>query len=175
MVATAHDMTFAQLFESHAGFVWRVLRHHGIAERDLPDAAQETFIVVHRRMAEHETHRSAVRTWIFGIARNIARNHVRLHRVQHEVPTSELPDNVDVAPLPDAMLDSARARAALERVMPRIEEAQRTVLLLHDLEEIPMRDIADAEGIPLATAYSRLRLGRAKLNALLAHEFGGSQ
>lgn len=174
MVAThlTSAMTFAQLFDAEVGFVWRVLRHHGVAERDLPDVAQETFIVIHRRLPEHDPSRGALRTWLFGIARNIARNHQRLHRVQNEVPTAEPPEHEDAAPHPDLVIDSARARAALDRVMPRLDEDQRTVLVLHDMEEIPMREIAEAEGIPVATAYSRLRLARAKLNALLAHELG---
>lgn len=168
MVAASIDTAFAELFEAQLGFIWRVLRHHGVAERDLPDAAQETFIVVHRRLAEHDATRGALRTWLFGIARNVARNHQRLHRVQHEIPTAEPPDREDAAPPADIQIDTARARAALERVMPLLDEDQRTVLLLHDLEEVPMRDIAESEGIPVATAYSRLRLARAKLNALLA-------
>src|SRR5688500_11523090 len=87
--------TFSEVFEAHAGFVWRVLRYAGVAERDLPDVAQEVFLVIGRRLAEHDPARSALQTWIFGIAQNVARNHNRLARVAREVPVAELPDRED--------------------------------------------------------------------------------
>ena len=55
-------------FDAHVAFVWRVLRRHGVPERELEDGCQEVFVVVHRKVAEFEG-RSSVRTWIYGIAR----------------------------------------------------------------------------------------------------------
>lgn len=165
MTASLLVTSFADVFAAHAGFVWRVLRYHGVPERDLPDVAQEVFLVVHRRLEEHDPGESALRTWVFGIARNVARNHVRLARVAREVPVAIVPDTSDPASTPDVSMDAARARAWLAQALERLEDEQRMVIVLHDLEEIPMREIAEAEKIPLATAYSRLRLARAKLNA----------
>lgn len=173
LLSVAAD-SFSSVFEAHAGFVWRVLRYTGVAERDLPDVAQEVFLVVGRRLAEHDAARSALQTWIFGIAQNVARNHNRLARVAREVPVAELPEPEDPGIRPDDAIDAARARALVARTVLRLAEEQRTVLVLHDLEEVPMQQIADAEGIPLATAYSRLRLARTKLNAWLLEATQGA-
>jgi RNA polymerase sigma-70 factor (ECF subfamily) len=166
---------FADLFDAYAGFVWRVLRYSGVAERDLADVSQEVFLVVHRRLAEHDRVRSALRTWIFGIAQNVARNHQRLARVAREVPVAELPEPEPSPPMLDDAIDAARARELIARTLLRLDEGQRTVLVLHDLEAMPMQEIADAEGIPLPTAYSRLRLARKKLDTWLREATSGGE
>lgn len=168
-VQTATD-DFAAVFDEHAGFVWRVLRYSGVRDADLPDLAQEVFLVVHRRLSTFDPSRGAMRTWLFGIAHNVARNHVRLARHRREVGVDALPETEDLAADPEAQLGSARARQLLARALESLAPEQRTVLVLHDLEELPMQQIAQAENVPLATAYSRLRLARAKLNALFAHQ-----
>ena len=49
--------------------------------------------------------------------------------------------------------------AALERIpLPR-----RAVLVMHDLDDVPVAEVASVLGIPLFTAYSRLRKARREL------------
>lgn len=168
-VQTATD-DFAAVFDEHAGFVWRVLRYSGVRDADLPDLSQEVFVVVHRRLATFDASRGAMRTWLFGIAQNVARNHVRLARHRREVGMDVVPETEASHADPETQLGSTQARQLLARALDALSVEQRTVLVLHDLEEVPMPQIAQAENVPLATAYSRLRLARAKLNALLAPE-----
>lgn len=165
MPTLALSSSFSDIFEQHVGFVWRVLRYAGVSERELPDVAQEVFIVVHRRLSEHDPNRSALRTWLFGIAQNVARNHLRLVRFEREVSIAELPEIGDSEGAPDIAIDRARARALVASVVGRLDEEQRAVFVLHDLEEVPMREITESLGLPLPTGYSRLRLARAKVNA----------
>ena len=60
--------------------MWRALQRHGVPERELADACQEVFLVVHRREAIFEG-RSSVRSWLYGIALRVAwRNGARRTR-----------------------------------------------------------------------------------------------
>ena len=68
--------SFDQIYAQHFAFVWRVLRTFGVAEAALEDAAQDVFVVVHRRLPEFEG-RSAITTWLFAIARRVAGSHRR--------------------------------------------------------------------------------------------------
>ncbi len=167
MPTLALSSSFSEIFEQHVGFVWRVLRYAGVSERELPDVAQEVFIVIHRRLAEHDPARSAMRTWVFGIAQNVARNHLRLARFGREVPVADPPEIIDCEGAPDAAIDRERARALVTSVVNRLDEDQRVVFVLHDLEEVPMREITESLGLALPTGYSRLRLARVKVNAWL--------
>src|SRR5512146_2625141 len=68
--------SFDEVYAAHFAFVWRVLRTFGVTEPALEAAAQDVFVVVHRRLPEFEG-RSAVTTWLFAIARRVACAHRR--------------------------------------------------------------------------------------------------
>ena len=53
-----------QIFDEHARYIWRTLRHLGIPEADAPDLCQEVFVIVHRRLSSFEG-RSSLRTWLY--------------------------------------------------------------------------------------------------------------
>ena len=46
--------SFDEVYEAHFAFVWRVLRTFGVPDTALEDAAQDVFVVVHRRLFEFE-------------------------------------------------------------------------------------------------------------------------
>ena len=69
--------TFKEVYEEQFRFVWRSLRRLGVRESDVADAAQDVFLVVHRRLDEFEG-RSKVSTWLYGICYRVARDRRRL-------------------------------------------------------------------------------------------------
>src|SRR3954466_14295631 len=79
-----------QIFDEHARYIWRTLRHLGISEADTPDLCQEVFVTVHRRLASFEG-RSTLRTWLYGICIRVASEHRRRPHVLRETSLSEPP------------------------------------------------------------------------------------
>src|SRR5689334_16903611 len=69
---------FAAVYQAHFAFVWRCLRGLGVPQAALDDAAQEVFVVVHRRLPEFRGE-SSLRTWLYAIVRNVAANQRRGH------------------------------------------------------------------------------------------------
>src|SRR5262245_54234162 len=67
---------FEALYAEHFAFVWRSLRRLGVPAPHLDDAAQDVFIVALRRSHEFRGS-SSYRTWLFGIASNVAREQRR--------------------------------------------------------------------------------------------------
>lgn len=164
----------AQIFRAHAPFVWRVLRRLGVREADVEDVAQEVFVVVHRRLPDFEG-RSSVQTWVYGICVRVASDHRRRAHVRREEATSRPPERVGSAPQ-GKELEAREARAILDAALGTLDEAKRAVLVLYEIEEVPMKEVAEALGCPLQTAYSRLAAARRELReALLSqrHELGG--
>lgn len=154
----ASPRSVGQLFREHAPFVWRVLRRMGVPESDVEDACQEVFLVVHRKLPGFEA-RSAVRTWIYGIAIRVAKDTRRNRNNQRE----ELVDSVPEQTAPDDPHDAlgiARARATLDRILDTLDDDKRAAFVLYELEELPMTEVACALGCPLQTAYSRLHAAR---------------
>jgi RNA polymerase sigma-70 factor (ECF subfamily) len=151
----------AELFREHAGFVERVLRRSGVADRDLSDATQEVFVVVHRRSSEFEG-RAHPRSWLYRIAWNVAsetRRRAFRRRELLEV-TAEPPAEGASA---QERLEAQEALAALHRAIDVLAADKREALICHELDGEPMRELAARLGVPLKTAFSRLYAARRAL------------
>jgi RNA polymerase sigma-70 factor (ECF subfamily) len=163
-------MTFEETYRAHFAFVWRSLRRLGIREDDAADAAQEVFMVVHRKLPEFAG-RSKLTTWLYGVCFRVASERRRAG------PRPQLGEQ-DAASLigrpadPAATAERNEGLAVLERVLERIPDEQRAVFCLFELEGMTGEEIAEALEIPLGTAYSRLRLARAAFSAATAELVG---
>lgn len=165
--AAAHvDGGLPALYDAWVDFVWRSLRRLGVAEASLDDAVQDVFLVVHRRLAEFEG-RSSPKTWLFGIALRVARDHRRTARRRGglEALPPDLPDD-GVSPC-DA-LDRKRALGTLDAALAHLDDDRRAVLVMMEIEEMTAPEVAEVLEIKLNTVYSRLRLARRDLDAALA-------
>jgi RNA polymerase sigma-70 factor (ECF subfamily) len=159
----------AAVYEQHAAFVWRALRVLGVPADALDDAVQEVFLVVHRRLDEFEG-RSAMRTWLYAIARRVAgnarRSAGRRGVAEPIAVAAELPDPRAGSPL--ELAEKAEAARLLFDLMQRLSEEQREVFLLVEVEEMSVPEAAEALGVNLNTCYSRLRAARARFERELA-------
>jgi RNA polymerase sigma-70 factor (ECF subfamily) len=161
-------MEFRAVYEEHFRFVWRTLRGLGVREADATDAAQEVFVVVHRRLAEFEA-RSKFTTWLFGICQRVARDRWRAARSRPEL--THWPEDHD-PPDPDADIayhaERREAVLMLEAILDEIPEEQRIVFVLFELEELPGEQISEMLGIPVPTVHSRLRLARERFRQVVS-------
>lgn len=172
--ATAADKpTFDQIYEEHFDFVWRNLRRLGVAEAGLWDAAQEVFVVVHRRLGDYEA-RGAIRSWLYSIVARVSR---QLRRTARRKPSFGSEDSADLADAVDARPDRRAERSeALERLMALLEtldEPKREAFVLAELEGLTAPEIAAISNVNLNTVYSRIRMARQELEAAIAAERKG--
>jgi RNA polymerase sigma factor (sigma-70 family) len=149
----------AALFDEHCGFVWRSLRHLGVDDAALDDAVQDVFVTAHRRWHTFEQ-RSSARTWLFGITRRIAHRYRRSARTRQRRFVAGEKEQIDD---PIARVHAAHSLAAM---IGRLDRDKRAVFVLSEIEGMTAPEVSEALGIPLGTAYSRLRaawqlLGRA--------------
>ncbi|MCC6215182.1 MAG: RNA polymerase sigma factor [Polyangiaceae bacterium] len=157
-----------RIFDEHAGYVWRALRHLGVPEADVDDVCQEVFVVVHRRLSAFEG-RSTLRTWIYGICLRAASDYRRRAWVRREVPVG---DDVD-SELEPPQADAVAAREAQRKLLAALESMdadKREVFVLFEIENVSMKEIAALMSCPLQTAYSRLHAARRVVIAALATE-----
>ena len=149
---------FRELFDANFSYVWNSLKRLGVAERDLEDLAQQVFLQVLGQLATFDTRRP-VRPWLFSFAYNLASNYRSLarHRVELSIVA---PEQVDSRPAADEQLITREELALAELALSRVGIERRAVLLLHEVEGHSVPEIAETLGIPLNTAYSRLRLAR---------------
>lgn len=157
------------IYLDHLPYVMSTLRRLGVGERDLEDVTHDVFVTVHRRLPDYDRARP-VRPWLFGIAYRAASDYRRLARHRREDMTRDVEtlDALDTSRPVDQALDDAKKRSLLVTALQDVELDRRAVLLMHDLDGIGVPEIADQLGIPLNTAYSRLRLARKDLQVAVA-------
>lgn len=157
---------FRAAFEAHRGAVRHTLRRFGVPWADLDDLSQEVFLVFYRRLGDYNPARK-LRPWLCGIAMRVATEHRRCARGEPEVrvDSEAVLGAKDSAPLADRRLERAEDYALAVEALGAVERHRRAVLVQHDLDGTGMPDVARALGIPLNTAYSRLRLARGDLGA----------
>jgi RNA polymerase sigma-70 factor, ECF subfamily len=159
---------FAAAYDAEFESVWLYLRRLGVPAADVEDAVHDVFVVAHRRYATYDSARP-LRPWLLGIAFRVAAQWRRSRRreVGVDEPGRDIPDTQEGA---DTALESQEVRSRLHTALGQIELSQRAVVVMHDLHGIAVPQIAEELGVPLNTVYSRLRLGRAKVAALLRGE-----
>lgn len=153
------DAFFSALFEAQFGFVWGSLRRLGIHERDVEDVAQDVFVNVYRHLDAYDPTRP-VRPWLFAFAVHAASDYRRLarHRVESVGEPPEPPTHK--GPLADEALARREEETLVCVALDAIPLERRAVLIAYELDEVPIKDVAESLSIPLFTAYSRLRIAR---------------
>jgi RNA polymerase sigma-70 factor (ECF subfamily) len=167
------DVDPRQLFDSHLAFVWRNLRRLGVSESLVEDAAQDVFLVVHRRWDSWQAERSTVETWLFGIVLRVAHNYRRAQQRRQAwlLPGHDrgaLPEAPSPADGPAEILARREAAAVFESALAPLAEDRRAIFLLIDVEQMSVPQAASALGINVNTAYWRLRQARMTFRRALA-------
>lgn len=153
--------TLRAIFEQTAPRLLRFLRYLGVNEGELDDALQEVFVIAHRRMSELRE-QAKLEPWLRAIALNVARNQRRARGRRREQPSAE-PIEIVAQDGPYEDLERRRARAQLAGLLEQLTDEQRAVVVLYEIEQLPMREVAESLDCPLQTAYSRLHAAREAL------------
>ena len=166
-------LTFEGVYEAHFPFVWRSVRRLlGLAQGSVDDVVQEVFVVVHRRLGDFEG-RSSVKTWLFGVALRVVRDHRKTQRRKNPPPGAEASDDPEVivddaAHRPDERAEKAQAVRVLHQILDGLDDEKREIFVLAELEQMSAPEIADALAINLNTVYSRLRTARHEFEEAVA-------
>jgi RNA polymerase sigma-70 factor (ECF subfamily) len=155
--------TFAEIYEAHFDFVWRSLRRLGVPDSTLDDAVQEVFVVVHRRLRAFEG-RSTLKTWLFGIAVNVAQ---KVGRGGSRPIAHELSDQAVDERTPQDEAARREAVRTLYAILDELDSDKRAVFVMCELEQLTAPEAAEILAVPLNTVYSRLRASRREFDAAL--------
>jgi RNA polymerase sigma-70 factor (ECF subfamily) len=137
----------------------------GVAEGE--DAVQETFARAWSALRGGARPESAL-GWLLGIARHVSLDQVRARRsASRSIEPGEVDRLasliVDPQPGPRELVESAELSAAVRRVVDRLPDKHRVILLLREVDGLSYDELAAALGCPIGTVESRLFRARAAL------------
>ena len=171
--AAGDDVACAELVSAHERMVYQ-LAYHLLGTRDEAlDLSQEVFLRVFRTLATFRGP-SSLRTWIYRIVINQARNRQRWFRRRrqsdqvslddHQQAHGELPERPDQV-APDRLFLRKEAAARLWNAMERLPFDQRTAIVLREFDGLSYEEIAFSLDIAVGTVKSRLTRARQALRA----------
>jgi RNA polymerase sigma-70 factor (ECF subfamily) len=170
--ASGDESACAELVATHQRMVFG-LALHLLGDRDEAlDLSQEVFLRVFRTISSFRG-QSALRTWIYRIVVNQARNRQRWWRRRHRRDQVSLDEHLqqfgdmestgDV--LPDRLLASKETAARIWQALDRLPFDQRTALILREVDGLRYEEIAFSLGVAVGTVKSRLTRARQALRA----------
>ena len=162
----------AALYRTYAAKVGRWAARLGGPSIEVEDVVQEVFLVAKRRLPAFRTDGGgSVTTWLFRATERIvkaARRKQRLRRLFGVAPADDAAGAAMAGPIPSDDLERRQEIAHVYRVLDRLPERQRKVLILFELEGLSTHDIATLIGARVGTV--RVWLYRARAAFLQQHE-----
>ena len=157
------------LHDRYAPVVYRFLVAFGVPSEEREDACQEVFVAVYRSLARFRGE-ARLSTWIYRIAARHSARTGRRRRVRKLLSTL-LVREPPPPPTPDPSDRTERLRM-LDEMIARLSPKKRLVLVLFEIEGVPIEEVAKIAGCPENTAWSRLHYARAELTAMARRRAG---
>lgn len=161
------DLAWEALVRRYQGRVYSVAFHFLRDREEARDAAQEIFIKLYRGLGSVEGSERFL-PWLLRLARNCCIDRLRRHRARTqatEVPEEEAPPMVAAEPTPEEASLAGARQGLLYRALGRLGDKNREIIVLHDIQELKLEEIAELLALPLGTVKSRSHRARLELAA----------
>lgn len=170
---------FGKVVDAYQHRVFGFVKRMVVNPEDAADVAQEVFVRAFQAFDRFDG-RSSLRTWLFRIAHNLCIDRARksdrslqessLDLTHEDEGTMDIPDQRWD---PELLVMNEELAQIVEKSIASMSEKLRSVLLLHDREDLAYEEIASALGVPVGTVKSRLFLARAHLQQALTPYLNG--
>jgi RNA polymerase sigma-70 factor (ECF subfamily) len=166
-LSEADQQGFDELYQKHRRLVYSICIRMTQDVSESEDLTQDVFIHLFRTIGSFRGE-SAFTTWLHRLTVNVVLMHFRKRRVRPEKTTEdgEVPVQITASsrnPERGRILD----RILLSEVIAKLPEGYREAIILHDLEGLAHKEIAELKGRSEGTSKSQLHKGRAMLRALI--------
>ena len=157
--ANALGALFDRFHEAVYRFAGRLATTDELARDDL---VQATFLEL-RRTAASFRGTSSVRTWIFGVAANVARHSLRSER-RRRVRQAKYVEHMTAAPMQvDEQVEQRKLLARVEEAVAELPSDLQVAFILCDLERLPCAEVARVLDVPEGTLWRRLHTARKQM------------
>ncbi len=164
------QQSFQQLYRRHQAKVRSTLYQLCGAD-GIDDLVQEVFLRVWKGLAKFRQ-TAQFSTWLYRIAWNVAcdrRRAIAQHKERYTTASAEIMHQV-VDHHSSEELQNLHYRHLVSQGLAQLSFEHRSVLVLHDLEELPQKEISSILGVPVGTVKSRLFHARSQMRQFLVSQ-----
>ena len=169
--AVPAPLDLGEIYRAYAADVSRWARRLRGPAAEVDDVLHEVFLVAHRRLPEFRGE-AKISTWLYAITVRVVQQHRRKQRWLRWLLLDRL--ITEASPAPPTPLETFESRRATEvtyRLLEGLPEAERSALILFELEGLSGEEIAAVTGEEVGTIWVRLHRARARFRkAYLAWE-----
>lgn len=179
------ERAFRELLVLHRDRVFNITYRMLGNRSEAEDVAQEVFITVFKTIDSFREE-SKFSTWLYRVAVNHTKNRIKYLARRHDRDRDELDEGahsqqvngaVTGTPIRAAQSDKAFASAQMEQLLQEaidaLDEDQRAVVILRDVEELSIEEICEITGLPDGTVKSRLHRARLVLRKKMQRHVEG--
>jgi RNA polymerase sigma-70 factor (ECF subfamily) len=156
---------FEELYRLHAPRLF-ALAYRLVGGDEAEDLLQEIFMTAHRKLGQYRAD-SALGTWLFRLGTNVCLDYVRSRAGRFARMRETLDDEVDGGTTASGPVLGIVDRLDLERALRLLPVKARLVFILHDIEGLGHREIAEVTGVAEGTSKSQLHKARMRLREVL--------
>ena len=177
------ERAFRELVSAHRDRVYNITFRMLGNRAEAEDVAQEVFITVFKTI-ESFREESKFSTWLYRVAVNHCKNRIKYLARRHDRDRDELDEtnanssssdaqiSAPIPSAPDRALEGAQMEKILQEAIAALEEDQRLVVVLRDVEDLSIEEICEITGLPDGTVKSRLHRARLVLRKKLQRHVG---
>jgi RNA polymerase sigma-70 factor (ECF subfamily) len=158
---------FEELYKAHAGKLFSLASRMLGNPSDAEDLLQEIFLSAHRKLDGFRGE-SALGTWLYRLATNHCLDFLRSRASRSRQVTEPLEDDPGwYEPGQRGLAEQTVTKMDLERALARLPEGCRAAFVLHDVQGLEHREVAEVLGIAEGTSKSQVHKARLRLRAML--------
>jgi RNA polymerase sigma-70 factor (ECF subfamily) len=165
------ETRFAALVQPHYDLLYRVAYRFTRSVHDAEDLAQEVCVRAYPRLAELEQLEQP-RGWLLRVLYRLFVDSTRRYERKHVASIDDVDADSLVSDLPGPVEETEQAldRRRLARAWRHLDQEQRALLALHDVEGHSLAELKELTGLKEGTLKSRLHRARVRLGKLLQRE-----
>jgi RNA polymerase sigma-70 factor (ECF subfamily) len=161
-IAAGVEQSFVELYRRRHNDVYRFAFAMAKSRSFAQDVTQEVFLNVLENAPRFDSRKGTVRAWLFGCARYVTLDRLRLERRW----TDDMPADLAALDSDERLLADQRVER-LHAAIARLPVEYREALVLAELQELTYAETAAVLDCPLGTVRSRLHRGRVLLATML--------
>jgi RNA polymerase sigma factor (sigma-70 family) len=154
------SIAFTEVYRRYYDRVFAFCLSRLLSREAAKDAAQESFA---RALSANASGVTSPASWLFGIARHVCIDVARDAARGHPASAGDIRSDESVLPSERSAEDTALSKQAASKVLVALRKTNpryRSALILREIHQQPMTDVAEALGVSLETAYTVMSRAR---------------